>query len=68
MAHAAVHGAFSGFTGYSAGPVNGKNVMIPIDILAGIQKKMDLTDSTYQRLRTSTGQPDWNVPEELREP
>lgn len=65
MAHAAVHGAYAGFTGYSAGPVNGINVMIPLDLLSGIQKKLDTTESMWQRLRMSTGQPDWKLPEEL---
>lgn len=61
MAHAAVHGAFAGFTGYSAGPVNGKNVMLPLRLLAGIQKKLDPTSGMWQRLRMSTGQPEWQV-------
>lgn len=65
MAHAAVHGAYAGYTGYSAGPVNGVNVMLPLDMLAGIQKKMETSDGMWQRLRMSTGQPDWNLPEEF---
>lgn len=65
MAHAAVHGAYAGFTGYSAGPVNGINVMLPLDLLSGIQKKLDTTESMWQRLRMSTGQPDWKLPEEV---
>lgn len=59
MAHAAVHGAYAGYTGYSAGPVNGHNVLLPLDLLAGIQKKLDTSASMWQRLRLSTGQPDW---------
>lgn len=65
MAHAAVHGAYAGFTGYSAGPVNGINVMLPLDVLSGIQKRLDTTESMWQRLRMSTGQPDWMVPDEF---
>lgn len=65
MAHAAVHGAFAGFTGFSSGPVNGWNVLIPLNMLAGIQKKLDTTESMWQRLRMATGQPDWVVPDDL---
>lgn len=64
MAHAAVHGAYAGFTGFSSGPVNGRNVLLPLDILAGIQKKLDTSDSMWQRLRMSTGQPDWIISED----
>lgn len=65
MAHAAVHGAYAGHTGYSAGPVNGLNVFIPLEMLSGVQKKMDTSESMWQRLRMSTGQPEWQVPTEL---
>lgn len=64
MAHAAVHGAYAGFTGFSSGPVNGWNVLLPLRILAGIQKTMDPTESMWQRLKLTTGQPDWVIPEE----
>lgn len=63
MAHAAVHGAYAGYTGYSGGPVNGLNVYLPLDMLSGIQKKLDTTESMWQRLRMSTGQPNWKIPE-----
>lgn len=61
LAHSAVHGAYAGYTGFSAGPINGRNAYIPIDIIAGYQKKVQLTDRTWQRLVSSTGQPEWEV-------
>lgn len=64
MAHAAVHGAYAGFTGFSSGPVNGTNVLLPLYLLAGIQKKLDTSQSMWQRMRMSTGQPDWVVPKD----
>lgn len=64
MAHAAVHGAYAGFTGFSSGPVNGWNVLIPLHLLAGIQKTLDPTDAMWQRTKMSTGQPDWRIPED----
>jgi len=68
MAHAAVHSAYAGYTGTSSGPLNGKNVLIPLDMLAGIQKKMDPTEGMWQRLRMSTGQPDWVIPADMGSP
>lgn len=61
MAHAAVHGAFAGYTGFSAGPVNGKIAYLPLDMIAGRQKMLDTRLSTWQRLRMSTGQPNWQL-------
>lgn len=66
MAHAAVHGAYAGFTGFSSGPVNGRIVFLPLHLLAGIQKKLDPTETMWQRLRMTTGQPDWIIPEDVR--
>lgn len=63
VAHAAVHGAFAGYTGFSAGPVNNRIAMIPLHLLAGIQRTMDTNGTMWQRLRMSTGQPNWNVPD-----
>lgn len=66
MAHAAVHAAYAGFTGFSSGPVNGWNVLIPLNLLAGIQKRMDTSESMWQRLRMSTGQPHWIIPDDVQ--
>ncbi|KAI0561542.1 6-phosphofructokinase [Gracilaria domingensis] len=64
LAHAAVHGAYSGYTGFSSGIINNRNVLIPLHMLAGIQKTVDTGKSDWQRLRMSTGQPEWAVSEE----
>lgn len=66
ISHAAVHGAYAGFTGYSAGPVNGKIALIPLQNLSGIQKKLDTSGSMWQRLRMSTGQPNWIISDDSR--
>ena len=62
LAHSAVHGAYAGLTGFSVGPINGRNAFVPIDMLAGIQKKVDTSDRMWQRLVASTGQPEWTLP------
>ncbi|CAN8074457.1 unnamed protein product [Agarophyton chilense] len=64
LAHAAVHGAYAGYTGFSSGIINNRNVLIPLHMLAGIQKTVDPEKSDWQRLRMSTGQPEWAVSED----
>lgn len=60
----AVHGIMAGFTDFSVGLVRDEPVMIPIDILveAG-SKKMKRKDYEWQRLISSTGQPNFLSPE-----
>jgi 6-phosphofructokinase 1 len=67
LAQSAVHGAFTGFTGFSVGTVSGQAVYIPVSLLTSIcegksaipgQRKVDTErDLNWWRLMASTGQP-----------
>jgi 6-phosphofructokinase 1 len=59
IAHAAVHGAMAGFTGFCAGPINNHNVLIPLLRIAGKQAKVDPNGRVWQRVMSSTQQPIW---------
>lgn len=56
----AVHGAMSGYTGFSAGRVNARYVYIPIEDMCDpkIKIRVDPKSRIYNRMMVHTGQPD----------
>jgi len=56
----AVHGAMSGYTGFSAGRVNQRYVYVPIDDMCdpSIKVRVDPNSRIYNRMVVHTGQPD----------
>eukprot|EP00899_Mesostigma_viride_P003784 jgi/Mesvir1/13406/Mv16492-RA.1 len=60
LAHASMHGAFAGFTGFVCGPVNGRHAFIPIERCVAREKNVNVHDRMWARLMSSTGQPDWS--------
>jgi 6-phosphofructokinase 1 len=62
LAHSVVHSAVAGYTGFCAGTINGHNVLIPLEKIAGIQKRLDPSGRMWQRILSSTQQPDWAAP------
>ena len=58
LARNAVHGAMSGFTGFSVGLVNNRVVYIPIPrLVATSPRVLDPTGRTWERVRGITRQP-----------
>ncbi|KAK1861372.1 hypothetical protein I4F81_003956 [Pyropia yezoensis] len=63
LAHSAVHGLFGGHSGFMVGPVNGVNVYVPFQEVAGKKKVVDVARGRlWLRLLSSTGQPDFALP------
>ena len=59
LAHNAVHAAFAGFTGVTAGLVSGHHVLLPIPIVVAAPKTVQVNGKAWNRLRSSIGQPDF---------
>ncbi|KAH9613775.1 hypothetical protein KSS87_003225 [Heliosperma pusillum] len=57
LAQSAVHGAMAGYTGFTVGPVNGRECYIPFYRITGQQHKVVITDRMWARLLSSTNQP-----------
>ncbi|KAL6221049.1 hypothetical protein ACLB2K_008801 [Fragaria x ananassa] len=57
LAQSAVHGAMAGYTGYIAGPVNGRECYIPFYRINEKQHQVVITDRMWARLLSSTNQP-----------
>ncbi|XP_047342012.1 ATP-dependent 6-phosphofructokinase 6-like [Impatiens glandulifera] len=57
LAQNAVHGAMSGYTGFTSGVVNGSHTYIPFNRITEIQNKVIITDRMWARLLSSTNQP-----------
>lgn len=62
LAHSAVHGAMAGFTGFTAGPVNGQHCYIPFERINERQNQVVITDRMWARLLSSTDQPSFICP------
>jgi len=58
LAHDAVHGAFAGYTGFMAGRVNRRSVMIPTSAATG-RRNIAPDGNYWQQLVFATGQPNW---------
>eukprot|EP00899_Mesostigma_viride_P005604 jgi/Mesvir1/15044/Mv14697-RA.1 len=67
LAHSAIHGAFAGYTGFVAGPVNGRHCYIPMERVTEGTARVNIHDRMWARLMSSTGQPDFmRAPEKGR--
>ncbi|KAH9300267.1 hypothetical protein KI387_011850, partial [Taxus chinensis] len=67
LAQNAVHGAMSGYTGFTVGPVNGKHAYIPISRVTETQNQVKTTDRMWARLLSSTNQPSFLRSQEVLE-
>mmetsp|Transcript_40386 Transcript_40386/g.65487 ORF Transcript_40386/g.65487 Transcript_40386/m.65487 type:complete len:607 (-) Transcript_40386:58-1878(-) len=59
LAQNAVHGAFAGYTGFTAGRVNNMHVYLPMKAVTGGQRKVDPIGRYWFGLMYSTMQPDF---------
>ncbi|XP_074280895.1 ATP-dependent 6-phosphofructokinase 6-like [Silene latifolia] len=64
LAQSAVHGAMAGYTGFTVGPVNGRQCYIPFYRITEQQNKVVITDRMWARLLSSTNQPCFMSPKE----
>ncbi|KAL9224560.1 hypothetical protein vseg_000582 [Gypsophila vaccaria] len=64
LAQSAVHGAMAGYTGFTVGPVNGRECYIPFYRITGEQHKVVITDRMWARLLSSTNQPSFIDPKD----
>ena len=56
LASSAVHGAMSGFTGFTVGHINGSAAMIPIRCI-GKPNRITASNRAWQRVLSGTSQP-----------
>ncbi|CAI8604634.1 unnamed protein product [Vicia faba] len=63
LAQSAVHGAMAGYTGFTVGPVNGRNCYIPFHLINEGQKRVVITYRMWARLLSSTHQPSFVNPQ-----
>ncbi|KAM7277212.1 hypothetical protein ACFE04_019078 [Oxalis oulophora] len=66
LAQSAVHGAMAGFTGYVSGLVNGRQTYIPFQRIIEKQNKVVITDRMWARLLSSTNQPSFLTPKDIK--
>jgi len=59
LAHNAVHAAFAGYTGVTAGLVSNHHVLLPIPVVVAAPKTVQVNGKAWNRLRSSIGQPDF---------
>lgn len=58
LGQSAVHGAMAGYTGFSAGMVNGHHVMLPMaEICSRSRTKVDVHSRMWHRVLSCTNQP-----------
>ncbi|CAL5200968.1 unnamed protein product [Lathyrus oleraceus] len=67
LAQSAIHGAMAGYTGFTVGPVNGRNCYIPFHLINEGQKRVVITDRMWARLLSSTHQPSFVNPLHITE-
>lgn len=68
LAQNAVHGCMAGYTGFSVGLVNNRDVYIPIpQLVASSPRSMSPYGSTWERVLAMTGQPNTAPPQETQE-
>ncbi|XP_027340425.1 ATP-dependent 6-phosphofructokinase 3-like [Abrus precatorius] len=65
LAQSAVHGAMAGYTGFTVGPVNGRNCYIPFHLINEGEKRVVITDRMWARLLSSTHQPSFLNPQDI---
>ncbi|KAL3521791.1 hypothetical protein ACH5RR_014625 [Cinchona calisaya] len=59
LAHAAIHGAMAGYTGFVCGPINGNYGYIPVQEVAEAKNVVDTNDHKWAWVRSVTNQPDF---------
>lgn len=59
LAHAAIHGAMAGYTGFVCGPINGNYGYIPVEEVAQARNVVDTNDHKWAWVRSVTNQPDF---------
>lgn len=59
LAHAAIHGAMAGYTGFVCGPINGNYAYIPVEEVAQAKNVVDTNDHKWAWVRSVTNQPDF---------
>jgi 6-phosphofructokinase 1 len=58
LAQNAVHGAFAGYTGFTAGTVNNRSVLLPIRLITATSPAtLNPRGRTWERVLSSTHQP-----------
>ncbi|CAJ2643190.1 unnamed protein product [Trifolium pratense] len=62
-----VHGAMAGYTGFTAGLVNGRHTYIPLNRITERMNKVVITDRMWARLLSSTNQPSFLKPKDVHE-
>ncbi|XP_074574906.1 ATP-dependent 6-phosphofructokinase 6-like [Curcuma longa] len=67
LAHSAVHGAMAGYTGFTAGLVNGRHTYIPFERVTETRNKVVITDRMWARLLSSTNQPSFLSSKDVEE-
>ncbi|WOL20545.1 hypothetical protein Cni_G29350 [Canna indica] len=67
LAQSAVHGAMAGYTGFTAGLVNGRHTYIPFYRVTEKRNKVIITDRMWARLLSSTNQPSFLSAEYIEE-
>ncbi|KAI4337529.1 hypothetical protein L6164_015933 [Bauhinia variegata] len=64
LAQSAVHGAMAGYTGFTAGLVNGRHTYIPFNRITESHNQVVITDRMWARLLSSTNQPSFLNPKD----
>lgn len=67
LAHSAFHGAMAGYTGFVAGPINGRFCYIPLNLVAQAPCLVDVNTHTWAWLKSVNNQPDFTRVEHNKE-
>ncbi|KAI5069006.1 hypothetical protein GOP47_0015307 [Adiantum capillus-veneris] len=59
LSHSALHGAMAGYTGFVAGPINGRFCYIPLDLVANSKHLVDVDNLTWAWVKSVNNQPDF---------
>ena len=59
LAHSAIHGIMTGYTGFVAGPINGNYSYIPLEDVAKAKNPVNTKDHKWSWVRSVTNQPDF---------
>lgn len=59
LAHSAIHGVMTGYTGFVSGPINGNYAYIPVEDVAIVRNLVDTRDHKWAWVRSVTAQPDF---------
>lgn len=67
LAHSALHGVMAGYTGFVAGPVNGRYCYLPLDLVALTKHPVDVHNHMWAWVKSVNNQPDFIKPEHITE-